>query len=107
MSTSRRATALSRRSKKVRTDQSEFVPSLNHNIEGNGFGRPDLPVTPDLMARRAKLWAHPIVKQIVKHAPTKQLPAKTFMHECESFKTGKVGRPSELAAHARIAGQNV
>jgi hypothetical protein len=28
----------------------------------DGFGRPD-PVTPDLMARRSKLWAHPIVKQ--------------------------------------------
>jgi hypothetical protein len=83
-----------KRWEEVRPDQSEFVPSLNHEIECDGFGRPE-PVTPDLMARRAKLWAHPIVKQIVKDAPTKQLPAKTFMHECESFKNGRVGRPSE------------
>src|ERR1700731_836111 len=34
-----------KRWEKVRPDESEFVPSLNHNIEGDGFGRPE-PVTP-------------------------------------------------------------
>ena len=76
---------------KVRPDQSEFVPSLNHNIEGDGFGRPD-PVTSDLMSRRAKCWAHPIVKQIVKEAPTRQLPAETIFHECKSFQNGQPGK---------------
>jgi len=82
-----------KRWEKVRPDQSEFVPSLNHNIEGDGFGRPD-PVTPDLMARRAKLWAHPVVKQIVKEAPTKQLPSRTSLHECKSFQNGRPGKSS-------------
>jgi hypothetical protein len=82
-----------KRWEKVRPDQSEFVPSLNHNIEGDGFGRPD-PVTPDLMARRSKLWAHPIVKQIVKEAPTKDLPSRTSLHECKSFQNGRSGKSS-------------
>ena len=79
---------------KVRLDESEFVPSLRHDIEGDGFGRPD-PVTSDLMSRRAKCWAHPIVKQIVKGAPTRQLPAKTIFHECKSFQNGRPGKSSD------------
>jgi hypothetical protein len=86
-----------KRWEKVRPDQSEFVPSLNHNIEGDGFGRPD-PVTPDLMARRSKLWAHPIVKQIVKEAPTKDLPSRTSLHECKSFQNGRPGKSSDNCA---------
>jgi hypothetical protein len=86
-----------KRWEKVRPDESEFVPSLNHNIEGDGFGRPD-PVTPDLMARRSKLWAHPIVKQIVKEAPTKDLPSRTSLHECKSFQNGRPGKSSDNCA---------
>jgi hypothetical protein len=79
---------------KVAPDQSEFVPSLNHEIEGSGFGRPN-PVTPDLMARRAKLWAHSIVKQIVKEAPNARIPERSLFHECQSFKRGQPGKPSD------------
>jgi hypothetical protein len=70
---------------KVRPDESEFVPALRHDIEGDGFGRPD-PVTPDLMARRAKCWGHPIVKQIIKDAPKAHIPPRSLMHECRAFK---------------------
>jgi hypothetical protein len=83
-----------KRWEKVRPDESEFVPSLNHNIEGDGFGRPN-PVTPDLMARRSKLWTHPIVEQIIRDAPTKQLPMKTALHECKSFQSGRPGKSSD------------
>ena len=82
---------------KVRPDESEFVPALRHDIEGDGFGRPD-PVTPDLMARRAKCWAHPIVKQIVKGAPNARIPERSIFHECESFKRGQPGKPSDDCA---------
>ena len=89
-----RITSMKRYWERLQSERGEYVPSLNHEIESDGFGGSD-PVTPDLMARRTKCWAHPIVKQIVTDAPTKQLPAKSIMHECESFKNGRVGRPSE------------
>jgi hypothetical protein len=95
-----------KRWEKVRPDESEFVRSLNHNIEGDGFGRPN-PVTPDLMARRSKLWTHPIVEQIIRDAPTKQLPMKTALHECKSFQSGRPGKSSDNCApeHARVLEQ--
>jgi hypothetical protein len=69
-----------KRWEKVRPDESAFVPSLNHNIEGDGFGRPE-PV----------LWAHPIVKQIVKKASIKDLPSRTSLHELSLFKMVGLG----------------
>jgi hypothetical protein len=62
-----RITSMKRYWERLQSECGEYVPSLNHEIERDGFGRPD-PVTPDLMARRVKCWANPIVKQIVKDA---------------------------------------
>lgn len=95
--------------KRPQPERGEYLPSLSHEHESDGFGRPG-PGTPNLMARRAKCWAHPIVQQIVEEVPTQQLPTRTLMHECESFKTGRVGRPSESCgsrSHCRIECLNV
>jgi hypothetical protein len=91
----------------VVNDLTHFRAYLSHRINRaitismemrDGFGRPD-PVTPDLMARRrSKLWAHPIVKQIVKEAPTKYLPSRTSLHECKAFQNGRPGKSSDNCA---------
>jgi hypothetical protein len=80
--------------KRLQPSGGEYVPALNNKIESDGFDRPE-PVTPDLMARRAKLWAHSIVKQIVKEAPNARIPERSLFHECQSFKRGQPGKPSD------------
>jgi hypothetical protein len=80
--------------KRLQPSRGEYVPALNNKIESDGFDRPE-PVTPDLMARRAKLWAHSIVNQIVKEAPSARIPERSLFHECQSFKRGQPGKPSD------------
>jgi hypothetical protein len=92
-----RITSMKRYWERLQFECGEYVPSLNYEIESDGFGRPD-PVTPDLMARRAKCWAHPIVKQIVKDAPAAKIQEKSLFHECGSFKSGHPGKPSDSCA---------
>jgi hypothetical protein len=88
-----RITSMKRYWERLQSERGEYVPSL---IESDGGG-PD-PVTPDLMARRAKCWAHPIVKQIVKDAPAAKIQEKSLFHECGSFKSGHPGKPSDSCA---------
>jgi hypothetical protein len=83
--------------KRLQLSRGEYVPALNNKIESDGFDRSE-PVTPDLMARRAKLWAHSIVKQIVKEAPNARIPERSLFHECQSFKRGQPGKPSDDCA---------
>ncbi|MBR1156196.1 hypothetical protein [Bradyrhizobium sp. JYMT SZCCT0428] len=88
---------------KLQADRGEYVPSLNCEIETDGFGFPGRgePPVPDLMVRRAKLWQHPIVKQIVEDAPNAQLgdSRRSLFHECKSFKAGRAGEPSGDCGH--------
>jgi hypothetical protein len=48
---------------RLQSTRGEYVPSLNHEIETDGFPQPGRgePAAPDLMGRRAKLWQHPMV----------------------------------------------
>ncbi|MBR1153717.1 hypothetical protein [Bradyrhizobium sp. JYMT SZCCT0428] len=59
----------------MQPERGEYVPSLNCEIETDGVGFPGRgePPVPDLMVRRAKLWQHPMVKQIVEDAPNAKL----------------------------------
>jgi hypothetical protein len=56
--------------------KSAYVPSLCHGDTGaceyDGFGRPGR-FFPDLMERRTRLWAHPIVESILRVSPRKFL----------------------------------
>ena len=86
---------------RTQTTRGEYVPSLNYAIETDGFAVPGRgePAAPDLMARRTKLWQHPIVKQIVKDARTAEI-SDTLFHECGAFKSGNLGKPSSDCSSA-------
>ena len=88
---------------RLQLSRSEYVPSLNSDIETDGFGSPGSgePPVPDLMVRRAKLWQHPMVKQIVEDAPNAKLgdSRRSLFHECKSFKAGQPGQPSRDCGH--------
>jgi hypothetical protein len=61
----------------------DYVPTLTGH-EGEGLGLPDYPVDPDIMTRRAAVWARPVVQKIVRDAPSTPLPDKSIFQKCKS-----------------------